>query len=260
MNVIQIGQFTLQGDLIILIGTTILAGIVMVLRLMMESKSTRSTMDWLVTVMVFLVLNMKFGYLWDSPSVIWEQPRALLFLSGTSANGNVLLVLGLTAWTLSYIRKHKMLLSEFTDTLIHGVLMGIASYGILHAYMGDAAPGLTLLRAPETLTDSMLITGLLSALPAVESIIALLLLMALWVRRKPLGSYADVSLAAPLMGTVGMIISFFHAQEERWLGLSFIQWFYVLLLLTTFLVFRAKERVSLEEAAKQPGEPMNRGM
>lgn len=261
MNVIQIGQFTLQGDLIILIGTIVLAGIAMVLRLMMERKSTRLTIDWLITVLVFLVLNMKFGYLWDSPSVIWEQPRALLFLSGTSVNGNVLLVIGLTAWTISYIRKNKISVPEFADTFIHGVLMGVASFGILHAYTGHAVPGLTLLKVPETGSDNMLAAGLLSALPAIESIMALLLLMILWLRRRPLGSYADAALAAPLFGTAGMVISFFHVQESQWMGLSFVQWFYVLLLVMAFMVFRTKERLRVEETStKQTTDHMDQGL
>lgn len=246
MNVIQIGQFTLQGDLLVLIGTILLAGIAMVLRLMMERKSTRLTIDWLITVLVFMVLNMKFGYLWDSPSVIWEQPRALLFLSGTSVNGNILLVIGLLAWSVTYIRKHKLSVSEFIDTLTHGMLMAVASYGILHAYMGHEAPGLTLLKVPEAMADSVLTAGLVAAIPAIESIIALFMLIILWMRKKPLGSYADTVLAAPLFGTAGMIISYFHVQDSLWLGLSFVQWFYVLILVVAYMVFRFKERSAVE--------------
>ncbi|MGZ9587187.1 hypothetical protein [Paenibacillus marinisediminis] len=239
MNVIQLGPLTLQGDLLAVIASVLIAAVAMALRLKLEHKSPRQILDWTLTVMIVLVLNLKFGYLWESPSVIWEQPKALLFLNGTSMSGNVLLAIGLLAWTASYIRKSRISIPEFADTLAHGLLMGIAGFGIFYSLLGFQTPGLTPVPLPATMQAS---------LPAVESILALLLLIGLWIRRRPIGTYSDALITTLSMGSIGMLLSYTAPQESLWLGLSLLQWGYVSLLLTGYLILRSKEQVVTEES------------
>lgn len=234
MNVIQIGSLTLQGDLLALMGSGVLAAIALSLRMKLESRSARELIDWLIGLVIALVLNMKFGYLWDSPSIIWEQPKAMLFLSGTSTNGNILLALGLFVWTTLYVRKHQIPKALMADGMAHGGLMGLAAYGFFYAYMNYPAPGLTMLPLPATMS---------AALPPVESIVALILLLGLWIRRRPIGSGSDALGSAFVIGLGGMLLSYFSVNESQWLGLSLMQWIYLGILVGAYTMLRTREQL-----------------
>lgn len=233
MDVIQLGPLALKGDLLALIGALILAAVTVMLRLKLENKSAKPWVEWAMTVMLALLLNEKFGYLWDSPSVLWEQPKALLFLSGASMNGNVLLVIGLLSWSILYVRKHQLSLAVLTDLAAQGYLMWMAGYGFLYSYIGRTAPGMTAFPLPG---------GIAEALPPIEAFVAMIVLLVLWLLRRPLGSLKDAQYSTLLMGTSGLLLSLMTVQEIAWMGLSGTQWLYVFLLICCYFITRERER------------------
>lgn len=242
MDVIQLGSLTLKWDLLALIGALVLALVAISLRLKLESKPVKPWMEWAMTVMLVLLLNEKFGYLWDSPSVIWEQPKALLFLSGTSINGNVLLVIGLVSWSILYVRKHQLSLAILTDLAAQGYLMWLVGYGFLYAYMNETAPGMTPFPLPG---------GIAQALPPIESFIAIVVLLVLWLLRRPLGSLKDAQYSTAFMGTAGLLLSLWIPPEIAWMSMSSNQWLYVFLLICCYFITRERERRKLLMQAEQ---------
>ncbi|MCG7408552.1 hypothetical protein MH117_14065 [Paenibacillus sp. ACRRX] len=234
MEVIQLGSFTLQWSMLVLLVSFVFGIVAIALRLKMENVPVKPWTEWAGTILVCILLNEKFGYLWDSPSIIWNQTKALLFLSGTSVNGNVLLGIGLVAWTITYIRKHQLSYGLLSDVAAHGLLMGLAVYGFMYAYSGTPAPYLTPLPLPAVMAV---------ALPPFESIMSLLLLLGLWLRKREMGSYADAQLSALAAGVIGMLMSYMYPDDERMFGLSILQWVSVALLAASYFITRACERV-----------------
>ncbi|TVX88288.1 hypothetical protein [Paenibacillus agilis] len=238
MGAIQLGSLTLQIDLFILLAALVLAGAVMLLRLRLEGMKLRSYTDWMLTILLVVILNEKFGYLWDAPSILWQQPKALLFLQGTSWNGNVLMIIGLVVWTVHYARKHQIRLQVLADLLAHGILFALAVYGFIYAYAGMIPDGYTPLPVPSTLA---------AALPPVESIWSVLLLAGLWLRRSALGTGADARLTLLVSGVLGMLISFISVPTETMLGLATKQWVLIGLLMLGYWMMKIEEQRAEED-------------
>ncbi|WP_051286895.1 hypothetical protein [Paenibacillus taiwanensis] len=235
MEVIQFGSFTLQWSMLVLLVSLIFGIVAIALRLKMENVPVKPWTEWASTIFVCILLNEKFGYLWDSPSIIWNQTKALLFLSGTSINGNILLIIGLIAWTITYIRKHQLRYGLLLDVAAHGLLMGLAVYGFMYAYSGAPAPYLTPLPLPAVMAVS---------LPPFESIMSLLLLVGLWLRKRELGSYADAQLAALVAGVIGMLLSYLFPDDKPIVGLTALQWVSIVMLVVAYVITRTRERVA----------------
>nr|WP_240927836.1 hypothetical protein [Paenibacillus thiaminolyticus] len=216
----------------------LLAALVISLRVRMDKGVDRRYADWAYGVAFICMLNAKFGFLWDAPSILWEQPRTLLFLSGTSANGNVLLVLGLIVWTTIYMRRNGLSYPVLSDLLAYGLLAFLAVYGWLYALQDGAAPGYTALPMP---------SGILPrGLPPVESMIALLLLAGIWMRRRPPGSLSDAQWTFVPAGAFGMLASFLQTHETIWMGLAPVQWLCVILLAAGYMVVRHREKTDTD--------------
>ncbi|RJG26832.1 hypothetical protein [Paenibacillus thiaminolyticus] len=238
MNVIQIGSLTINGDLLASFASFLIAALVISLRVRMHKGVNRRYADWAYGVAFICMLNAKFGFLWDAPSILWEQPRTLLFLSGTSANGNVLLVLGLIVWTTIYMRRNGLSYPVLSDLLAYGLLAFLAAYGWLYALQDGAAPGYTALPMP---------SGILPrGLPPVESMIALLLLAGIWMRRRPPGSLSDAQWTFVPVGAFGMLASFVKTHETIWMGLAPEQWLCVVLLAAGYMVVRHREKTDTD--------------
>jgi len=54
-------------------------------------------------------------------------------------------------------------------------------------------------------------------------------------------------MTALLMGSVGMLLSYTTTPTAIWLGLSFAQWGFILLLLAGYAALRSKERKKHQE-------------
>ncbi|MBD8500558.1 hypothetical protein [Paenibacillus arenosi] len=238
MGAIQLGSLTLQIDLFILLVALVLAGGVMLLRLRLEGIKLRGYTDWMLTILLVVILNEKFGYLWDAPSILWQQPKALLFLQGTSWNGNVLMIIGLVAWTVYFARKQQIRLQILADLTAHGALFAVAVYGFIYAYAGMTPEGYTPFPLPPTLA---------AALPPFESIWCILLLAGLWLRRSALGTGEDARWTLIVSGVLGMLISFTSVQVKTTLGLSTIQWVFIGLLLLGYWMMKMKEQPVMED-------------
>ncbi|WP_051217651.1 hypothetical protein [Paenibacillus assamensis] len=238
MGAIQLGSLTLQIDLFIMLAALVLAGGVMLLRLRLEGIKLRAYTDWMLTILLVVILNEKLGYLWDAPSILWQQPKALLFLQGTSWNGNVLMLIGLVAWTVYYARKQQTSLNVVADLTAHGALFAAAVYGFIYAYAGMTPEGYTPFPLPPTLA---------AVLPPVESIWCVLLLAGLWLRRSNLGTGADARWTLIVSGVLGMLISFTSVQAKTTLGLSTIQWVFIGLLLLGYWMMKMEEQPVMED-------------
>lgn len=234
MNVIQIGNLTINGDLLASFASFLIAALIISLRVRMDKGLNRQYADWAYGVAFICMLNAKFGFLWDAPSILWEQPRTLLFLSGTSTNGNMLLVLGLIVWTTVYMRRNGLSYPVLSDLLAYGLLAFLTAYGWLNALQDGAAPGYTALPMPSGMSPR--------GLPPVESMLALLMLAGIWTRRRPLGNLSDAQWTFVPVGAFGMLASFLKTHETVWMGLAPEQWLYVVLLAAGFLVVRHREK------------------
>ncbi|PZM66477.1 hypothetical protein [Paenibacillus dendritiformis] len=238
MNVIQIGSLTINGDLLASFASFLIAALVISLRVRMDKGLNRRYADWAYGVAFICMLNAKFGFLWDAPSILWEQPRTLLFLSGTSTNGNVLLVVGLIVWTTIYMRRNGLSSPVLSDLLAYGLLAFLAAYGWLYALQDGAAPGYTTLPMPSGISPR--------GLPPVESMLALLLLAGIWMRRRPPGSLSDAQWTFVPVGAFGMLASFLKTHETIWMGLAPEQWLCVVLLAAGYMVVRHREKTDTE--------------
>ncbi|WP_374018391.1 hypothetical protein ABU162_00830 [Paenibacillus thiaminolyticus] len=238
MNVIQIGSLTINGDLLASFASFLIAALVISLRVRMDKVVNRRYTDWAYGVAFICMLNAKFGFLWDAPSILWGQPRTLLFLSGTSTNGNVLLVLGLIVWTTIYMRRNGLSYPVLSDLLAYGLLAFLAAYGWLYALQDGAATGYTALPMPSGISPR--------GLPPVESMIALLLLAGIWMRRRPPGSLSDAQWTFVPVGAFGLLASFVKTHETIWMGLAPEQWLCVVLLAAGYMVVRHREKTDTE--------------
>lgn len=238
MNVIQIGSLTINGDLLASFASFLIAALIISLRVRMDKEVNRRYADWAYGVAFICMLNAKLGFLWDAPSILWEQPRTLLFLSGTSTNGNVLLVLGLIVWTTIYMRRNGLSYPVLSDLLAYGLLAFLAAYGWLYALQDGAAPGYTALPMPSGISPR--------GLPPVESMIALLWLAGIWMRRRPAGGLSDAQWTFVPVGAVGMLASFVKTHETIWMGLAPEQWLCVVLLAAGYLVVRHREKTGMD--------------
>lgn len=238
MNVIQIGSLTINGDLLASFASFLIAALIISLRVRMDKEVNRRYADWAYGVAFICMLNAKLGFLWDAPSILWEQPRTLLFLSGTSTNGNVLLVLGLIVWTTIYMRRNGLSYPVLSDLLAYGLLAFLAAYGWLYALQDGAAPGYTALPMPSGISPR--------GLPPVESMIALLWLAGIWMRRRPAGGLSDAQWTFVPVGAVGMLASFVKTHETIWMGLAPEQWLCVVLLAGGYLVVRHREKTGMD--------------
>nr|WP_206765563.1 hypothetical protein [Paenibacillus dendritiformis] len=225
---------TINGDLLASFASFLIAALIISLRARMDKGLNRRYADWAYGVAFLCMLNAKFGFLWDAPSILWEQPRTLLFLSGTSTNGNVLLVLGLIVWTTVYMRRHSLSYPVLSDLLAYGLLAFLAAYGWLYAVQDGAAPGYTALPMPSGISPR--------GLPPVESMLALLWLAGIWMRRRPLGSLSDAQWTFVPVGAFGMLASFLKSHETVWMGLAPEQWLCVVLLAAGYIVVRHREK------------------
>lgn len=244
MNVIQIGSLTINGDLLASFASFLIAALIISLRARMDKGLNRRYADWAYGVAFLCMLNAKFGFLWDAPSILWEQPRTLLFLSGTSMNGNVLLVLALIVWTSVYMRRHSLSYPVLSDLLAYGLLAFLAAYGWLYAVQDSAAPGYTALPMPSGISPR--------GLPPVESMLALLWLAGIWMRRRPLGKLSDAQWTFVPVGAFGMLASFLKSHETVWMGLAPEQWMCVVLLAAGYMVVRHREKT--ETRTDSPSE------
>ncbi|WP_019420360.1 hypothetical protein [Paenibacillus sp. OSY-SE] len=244
MNVLQIGNITINWELFVSFASFLIAVFIISLRSRMEGQALRHYTDWALTVALLFILNEKLGFLWDSPSIIWQQPRTLLYLNGTSANGNMLLLLGIAVWTTIYVRKHKLSYTILFDLLAHGIFTWVAAYGWLYTLNGSNAPGFTPLPLPSGFPAH--------GLPPAETLACLILLVGMWMRRRPLGTLADAELGFLAGGSIGMLGSYFKPYESLWLGLGYEQWLCAAMLAAGYVAVRRREQG--KQGAAEPTE------
>ncbi|UHA74928.1 prolipoprotein diacylglyceryl transferase [Paenibacillus sp. 481] len=234
MDVIQIGAVTIQWAMLVSVASLLIGVVAISFRARMEGAS-RAWTDWALAVVIMLMLNEKIGYLWDSPSIIWEQTSAMLYLSGTSTNGNILLVIGLAAWTAVYLRKHQLSVLMLADLAVHGVLAAVAAYGWVYTLNGSSAPSFTSLPLPSGMTPD--------GIPPLESLLCVVMLCMLWLSRRSLGSLYDARVVALAWGIIGMLTSLVKIHDSLVLGLAPAQWMFGGLLAIAFVMTRYKERI-----------------
>ncbi|MCY9515645.1 prolipoprotein diacylglyceryl transferase [Paenibacillus apiarius] len=242
MNVLQIGNVTINWELFVSFASFLIAVLIISLRSRMEGQALRHYTDWALTVAVLFILNEKLGFLWDSPSIIWQQPRTLLYLNGTSANGTMLLLLGIAVWTTIYVHKRNLSYKVLLDLLAHGIFTWIAAYGWIYTLNGANAPGFTPLPLPSGFTAH--------GLPPAETLACLVLLAGMWVLRRPLGTLADAQLGFLAGGSLGMLGSYFKPYDSLWLGLGNEQWLYAVMLAAGYVAVRHREQMQRQDSAR----------
>jgi hypothetical protein len=251
VSVMQLGNFTIHWGLLVSLLSLLLAVGAVALRARAESGISRRYGDWAMTVIFVVILNEKFGFLWDTPSILWRQPRSLLYMTGTSTEGNILLVLGIIVWTTLYIRKHQLSYPVLIDLLSHSMLTYVAAYGWLYTLNGGQAPGFTPL---------LQISGFqVSGIPPAETLGCIVLLALLWSRQRRLGTLIDAQIAFVVCGVVGMLGSYAYGDGSTWMYLTVEQWIYSVMLAAGYMVTRSRERgvahKNAQDEAAMPVEP-----
>lgn len=234
MSVMQLGNITIHWGLLVSLLALLLAAGAMTLRARAEGGISRRYGDWTMTVILVVILNEKFGFLWDTPSILWQQPRSLLYITGTSTEGNILLILGIIVWTTLYIRKHQLSYTVLIDLLAHSMLTYVAAYGWIYTINGGHAPGFTPL---------LQISGFeVGGIPPAETLGCIVLLALLWARQRKLGLLIDAQITLVVCGVVGMLGSYAYGEGTPWLFLTVDQWIFSAMLVAGYFVTRYRER------------------
>lgn len=136
-DIISVGSFMIQGRLLAVIVAAISGWVAVKLACRSLDSSEKVISDLLVNCALIVIVVWKFGFIWESPALIWENPKMLLFMTGSTTELLIGCLLALLYVVAASVRRGIRLLL-LGDVLSFGILAGVAVHGLLHAANPDA--------------------------------------------------------------------------------------------------------------------------
>lgn len=122
----------IKGSLLAVIVAAIAGWIAVKLVCRRLDESAKAIPDLLVSGALIVIVVWKFGFVWESPELIWENPKMLLFMTGSATELLIGCVLALVYVVVASYRRGIRLLM-LGDVLSVGILAGVAVLGAWHA-------------------------------------------------------------------------------------------------------------------------------
>ena len=198
-DIIGLGSFMIKGSLLAVIVAAIAGWIAVKLVCRRADAIAEVIPDLLVNGALIVIVFWKFGFVWESPELIWENPKMLLFMTGSVAELVIGCLLALIYVVVASYRRGIRLLM-LGDVLSVGILAGVAVLGAWHA------------RNPESLGRA-----------AVAVIVAVWLLY----KKARLGSGKILQDTLLFAGAGWMLSTLLFPQQQGAYLLSQLQWVYL---------------------------------
>lgn len=129
-DILQVGPFALNANMLIYIFSLIVGLLIMRLRLRGEEYDPKPVFDLMLSNVLIIVLFWKFSSILFMPSIIWTKPLQILMLTGTWKE--VLLGVGAACiYTFFKIRKLDISLMVLLDLIAFGILSAVLSNSLL---------------------------------------------------------------------------------------------------------------------------------
>lgn len=119
-DVWSLGPFLLQMNTIIMIVMVAAAVSWMMWRLRREGEKLDAWLDLFTTYVIIWIICYKFGFVLDDLSILWRNPKALIFMSGGSWSGWLLGIISILMITSIRIQRKKISLSILLNVLPYG--------------------------------------------------------------------------------------------------------------------------------------------
>ncbi|MBO8173244.1 MAG: hypothetical protein H0Z33_15310 [Bacillaceae bacterium] len=180
--------------------------------------------------MILFVVVWKFSPALTSPSLLWTQPSALLFMSPGSLHVWLGLVTGLLFFAFRIYR------SRISWKQVLDLTSYFWSTILLIYFMLIPEPGLA-----SQLPWAFHYKGSQATFHPVHiylALTALIILINLYRRRDPIGDGKAAGESLFVLGVGGLITSFFQAATDTTLGLTGFQWFSLGMLVISYLIQR----------------------
>jgi len=131
-DIISVGSFMIKGSLLAIIVAAIAGWIAVRLVCRRVDASAKVIPDLLVSGALIVIVVWKFGFVLESPELIWENPKMLLFMTGSGTELLIGCLLALIYVVVASYRRGIRLLM-LGDVLSIGILAGVAVLGAWHA-------------------------------------------------------------------------------------------------------------------------------
>jgi prolipoprotein diacylglyceryltransferase len=243
-EILQLGPFTIRLSWLLWALSGLIGYIVMKYRLNRTAHHDSPVLDILASGLFIAAIVWKFSPLLFTPSILWESPLSILFISGSRTSvwiGAIagMAYIGFKCWRM---RDGRWLLP---DLLSYGVTSMVVVYSLLSWQYGTPTnlPWGISIENPEFKYHPVNIYKFMVTLP-----------LFIWLWRQKFGNLGSGRLFIDFItfyGTGLLLVSLFKPQTVWILGISREQFIYIALILVgSFISFKQRKKESLAEGVE----------